>query len=170
MERETLKLHPIQAVHIAPRELYLKAHVPPSASFEFDEADYELDIGHSDYNAEQKLIQIAARIRIGSEEPDEPIEGPPFFLNIEVVGVFEVDDTLFPAERIYEWATTNAVFILYPYIREHVFALTARAGFKPMLLPLVEVPLFKIEKDAVGSTPIPSETQAKSEAEIKSSQ
>ncbi len=30
--------------------------------------------------------------------------------------------------------------ILQPYLREHVFALTARAGFQPLILPLIEVP------------------------------
>lgn len=166
MERETLKLHPIQAVHIAPKELRIKTHVPPNLSLEY-EADFDLDVGHSDYYSEQKRIQIATRVQIGSEEPeigeDGNVKGHPFYLNVELVGMFEVDDTVFPAERIYEWATTNAMFIMYPYLREHVFALTARAGFTPMLMPLVEVPLFKVEKAAEGEPLEPSITQPNSE-------
>lgn len=154
-ENETkLKLYPIQATHIGPRELYIKANLPPSDSLGIEESDYTLTVGHSAYDEENKLIKIAVRIEAGhplkSEKTDAGDEVGPspevsaYHLRIEIEGLFVVDDSVFPAARIYEWATTNVIFILYPYLREHVFALTARSGFKPMLLPLVEVPVFKI--------------------------
>jgi len=150
MEQKDLKLHPIQAIHIAPRELLIRSHTPPSVSLEYEEADFDLDLAHSDYNAEQKQIYISTRITIGSETPelnDEGlVKGVPFFLRVELVGIFQVNDTEFPADRILEWANTNAVFIMYPYMREHVYSLTGRVGFKPALLPLVEVPLFRMDK------------------------
>jgi hypothetical protein len=171
MERSTLKHHPIQALYIAPKELHIRTHVPPTLSLVYDGTDFDLDVGHSDYFPDEKRIQISTRVRIGTPEPEVDaeggIKGNPFFLNVELVGMFEVDDSQFQAERIYEWATTNAMYIMYPYLREHVFALTSRAGFTPLLMPLVEVPLFKVGKATTeASTPV----QASVEADTKASQ
>lgn len=152
---EILKLYPIQAAHIAPRELYIKANVPPSDTIGVqDDTEFDLSTGHSDYDPDDKMINIAVRIEVGAPDTTPPTtevleqgpekEVPPFHLRVELLGIFEVDDAVFPADKIYDWAKVNALFIMYPYLREHVFALTARMGFRPMLLPLVEVPLFRI--------------------------
>ena len=114
---------------VLPPELRIKTHAPANLSLEYDGADFDLDIAHSDYFAEEKRIQISTRITVGTENPeieaDGSVRGIPFFLNLEVVGIFEVNDSEFPADRIYEWANTNAMYIMYPYLREHVFALTS---------------------------------------------
>lgn len=165
MQDDSLKPHPIQALHIAPRELRIKTHVPPDLSVEYDEeADLNLEIGHSDYNAETKRIQISTTASLGTEEPEineeGDVKGIPFYLFVEVVGIFEVGEK-FPADRIYEWANSNAVFILYPYLREHVFALTARAGFRPMLMQLLEVPLFTLAKEPSSAPAMQPSAEAK---------
>jgi preprotein translocase subunit SecB len=169
-EPETLKLYPIQATHIGPRELYIRANLPPAESLGIEESDYVLTVGHSAYDEETKVIQIAVRIEAGHSlkslekspqvsDGDPSEEVTPYHLRIELSGHFMVDDSVFPAERIYDWANTNAIFIMYPYLREHVFALTARSGFRPMLLPLVEVPLFRIpQKEPSTSQPIAAES------------
>lgn len=54
MPDDTLTPHPIQAIHIAPRELRLRAHTPPDLDFEYDETEYNLEVGHSDYFADKK--------------------------------------------------------------------------------------------------------------------
>lgn len=152
-EPDILKLYPIQALHIGPRELHIRANEPPSESLGMEESACEFVVGHSDYDQTEKVIKIAIKAEAGRAYKQESTENaeaepkgdlPPFHLRIEMVGIFAVDDSVFPADRIYEWANSNALFIMYPYLREHVFALTARAGFKPLLLPLVEVPLFRI--------------------------
>jgi preprotein translocase subunit SecB len=162
-EPKRLRLYPIQATHIGVRELYIKANEAPDDAVGLDESDYELFVGHSDYDAEEKSITIAIRIEAGrrseesetEEEDEEQKERPPFHLRVRMIGVFTVDDSLFPADRIYEWAKRNSLYIMYPYLREHVYALSSRAGFSPMLLPLVEVPLFRI------AAPEPSETESR---------
>jgi hypothetical protein len=167
MADDTLTPHPIQAIHIAPRELRIRAHTPPDLTFEYDETEFNLEVGHSDYFADQKKIQISTRVRMGTEDPELDAEGDvtgiPFFLFVEVVGIFEVDESKFPADRIYEWANANAMYIMYPYLREHVFALTSRAGFRPLLLELLEVPLFTLAKETTESstsgTPFEPETK-----------
>jgi preprotein translocase subunit SecB len=158
MSTERLKLYPIQATNISLRELRIKTHVPPNRSLQYDEAEFNLDMGHGDYDPETKQIQISARVQVGEEnaqfEEDGTVKGNPFFLSVELVGFFSVISE-FPIDRIYEWATTNATYILYPFMREHVFALTARAGFTPMIMPIVEVPLFRMEKEAESQTESP---------------
>lgn len=107
---------------------------------------------------------------MGTEEPELDAEGDvtgiPYFLFVEVVGIFEVDESKFPPDRIYEWANANAMYVMYPYLREHVYALTSRAGFRPLLLELLEVPLFTLGKEAVES----STTRTASESEAKAEQ
>jgi hypothetical protein len=152
LETEALDLYPIQAVHIGARQLHIESYRPSLTTLEFEDADYEISVGHSEYDAEEKLIQIAARIEVGKAEGGTETKGEekkksqklPFHLIVEVIGLFKVNDVVFPADKIYDWASGNAMFILYPFLREHVFALTARAGFVPMLLPLIQVPTFKI--------------------------
>lgn len=167
MPDSELKRHPIQAVHIAPRELRVRTHVPPDLSHDYDDTELNLEVGHSDYNADEKKIQISVGVSLGTEDPeldaDGKVKGVPFFLLVEVVGIFKVDDSVFPANRIYEWANSNAMYILYPYLREHVFALTSRAGFRPLLLELLEVPLFKLSKE--GSDLPPDQTSSEVQAE-----
>ena len=152
MDSQSLNLHPIQAITITPKELRLSTHVPPNLDLEYDESEFILEVSHSDYFADEKRIQIGARVRLGSENPEVDgegnIKGIPFFLSVEIVGIFQVDDSRFPVERLIEWATTNAMYIMFPYLREHVYALTSRTGLRPLLLPLLVVPLFKISKEA----------------------
>ena len=162
---KNLNLYPIQAVHIGPRELLIKANKPPDVSLGLDEPDCELVIGHSDYNPETKRIEIAIKLDAGGPKTEEAgstgteteATVPPFYLRIELVGIFQVDDSIFPADRIYEWAKRNALFVMYPYLKEHAFALTARSGFRPMLLPLIEVPLFRLDRSETEPAIPPSQ-------------
>jgi len=160
-EIEEFKFYPIQATSIGVRELYIKAFRPPTLEVKMDESNFNLTIGHSTYDATEKSIQINVLLSIGENkaqqtEPESDTETDtktdtktetdlPFHMRVELVGFFQVDESAFPAERIYEWAKSNAIFIMYPFLREHVFALSARIGFRPLLLPLVILPTFKIQ-------------------------
>lgn len=162
-ETEEFKLYPIQATNIGVRELFIKALRPPTLEIAIDESEFDLAVGHSTYDEAEKSIQISVSLSIGErsneqsgkEIPNEEKAKLPFHMKIDMVGFFHVDDAVFPIARIYEWAKINAIFIMYPFLREHVFALTARMGFRPMLLPLVEVPTVKLQQTlppaAIGS-------------------
>jgi preprotein translocase subunit SecB len=64
-----------------------------------------------------------------------------FSLTVTLVGVFVLEDDNFK-QHIDRWAEVNAPMILYPYLREHVFSLTTKAGFLGTLLPLFQMPAF----------------------------
>src|SRR6266496_6086773 len=126
--------YPIQANFIAVRELYIKSHVPPNQRVQVDSANFILKTAHSSYDEAQHVIEVGVIIEYGIEtKPDEVV---PFALRAHIMGQFKVDESTFEKAKIDKWARINAPYILYPYLREHVFALTARAGFNPVLLPL----------------------------------
>lgn len=151
--------YPIQANFIAVRELFIKSHVPPNQRIKVDSERFILKTAHSSYDQDRHIIEVGVIIEYGIEtKPDEVL---PFSLRAHIMGQFRVDEEKFKKEKIDKWARINAPYILYPYLREHVFALTARSGFDPVLLPLVELPTVKI----VRPPPI-VETPASPEADV----
>lgn len=126
--------HPIQIRSLNVRELRIKTHIPPESIDEIESGGYSILVGHSDYDGE--TIQVGVKLTAGDEDPEEA----PFVLVTELVGEFEVDEERFPVEHLDDWAYENAPYILMPYLREHVSALTSRCGLDPMLLPLAKVP------------------------------
>ncbi|KIH76259.1 preprotein translocase subunit SecB [Geoalkalibacter ferrihydriticus] len=136
------KYHPIQVQGVLVKELFISANGPPSEDKGVEGGRFSLMVGHSEYDEEDKEISVSLKLEVGFEE-DEKENSAPFSMRIEIVGNFKVDESEFPVEHIDHWAQRNAPLILFPYLREHAYSLTARCGFKPMLLPLLEVPTFK---------------------------
>lgn len=136
-----LILHPIQLISLNVIELYIKVNQPPESSdLNLEEKDFSLRTGRSDYDEENHIIQVGVKLEIGGEEGQESH----FTLKVVLGGVFKVDETKFQKVHIQDWAKRNAPIILYPYLREQAFALTVRCGFPGIILPLLEVPTFKI--------------------------
>lgn len=141
---KNFKKHPINILSIFPICLSIKANVEPNP-LEGVEVPYSLKTASSKYDSDKKIINVKVKFEIvdvkGTTEPK-----PPFVMLVELMARFKVDESRFPVDKINDWAKRNAPIIIYPYLREHVYALTLKAGFMPMLLPLVEVPTFKIEQ------------------------
>ena len=115
-------LHPIQLISLNVLELYIKVHQPPeSADLKLDEKGFSLRSGRSEYDEENHIIQIGVKLEIGEEKEDQK---NPFTMRVVLAGVFKVDETKFSKTHIQDWAKRNAPIILYPYLREQVFALT----------------------------------------------
>lgn len=134
--------HPIQLVYLGIRELLIKSNIPPQPDGqlpELEEGKFRLQTGLTDYDEENKAIGVALKLEIGIDDEEEC----PFSLRIELYGHFLVDDKKFPKDKIQDWALNNAPYILMPYMREQVFALTSRCGFQPVILPLTQVPTSK---------------------------
>ncbi|HHF0508394.1 protein-export chaperone SecB [Vibrio antiquarius] len=147
-EKATYNYHPIQLRDVKVLELYISAN-PSCLADEDSECDDSSDFGfyhtHSEYNEQAKSFIVKVAAIIGREdEDDEPTTE--FDLRVELLGVFEVDEERFPIEHINDFASKNAPIIMYPYLREHVFSLTTRAGFDSAVLPLFEVPVFKLQQ------------------------
>lgn len=105
-----------------------------------DIANVRLGTGYSKYNEDARQIIVKTSVEVGCDDGNEL----PFSLRVELVGIFIVDESQFPIVHIEKWAKGNAPLILYPFLREHVYGLTSRAGFDGMLLPLLEIPTFKV--------------------------
>lgn len=136
-------LHPIQLISLNVEELYINVKNPPQAEdLSLDRGEFDLRTGHSEYDKEHQIIVVGVKLEIGIKEPKET----PFELRVVINGLFKVDETKFQRVNIEDWANRNAPIILYPYVREHAFALTARCGFPGIILPLLEVPVFKLEQ------------------------
>lgn len=137
--QKTFKLHSIQLLKVNIVELYIKSNQPPDETIGVDEVKIPFFVGHSDFDEENRKIAVMVKVEIGTADEKEENEDSPFSLRVEIVGEFKVTEK-FPIEHIDNWARRNAPFILMPFLREHVYALTLRSGFKPINLPLLEVP------------------------------
>lgn len=151
--RLELQDYPVQLNFLAVRELFIESFVPPSPDYVMSETSVDYLINRSPYDASRHSIQIGVTAKIGGDEtPDAAVieqlktEGKPLFrLRVSILGDFRVDEAKFPMEKLIRWSDINAPFILYPFLREQIFALTARCGFRPVILPMVTVPTFRIE-------------------------
>lgn len=135
------KPHAIQLVALRVMELSIKVNPDiddPQTQLVAD-GNFTLTTANSPYDAEEHKIGIRISAEIGKEQ-----DKMPYSLSVELVGIFEVDESRFPIMHIEHWAKNNGPLVLYPYLREHVFGLTSRAGFQAALLPLFEIPTFKV--------------------------
>ena len=136
------RMHAIQLVNLRVSDLAI--HADLSISQDEKDGEFSMECAHSDYDSESKQIQVKVVIRIGDESGTDGERKVPFTLEVAIHGIFEVDESRFDIQYIEDWATKNAPLVLYPYAREQVYSLTTRAGFKESLLPLLEIPTFKV--------------------------
>ncbi len=146
-----LSLHPIQLEAIGVRGLFIKVI---NADNGIENSDVKLAIGHTPLGEDDTLV-VTVRAMIGETEDGEP--ETPCILRVALVATFRVNTVLFPVEHLDHWADFNAMFILYPYLREHIYSLTSRAGIRNAILPLLEVPTLSIppaeESPSAGASP-----------------
>lgn len=138
-ESKDYKLHAIQLRELRVSELFIKVRHEQSGGSAFVPENFLLSSGHGKYDEESRAIVVNISAKIGTEEESFPYE-----LHVELLGLFEVDPGRFPIVHIEDWAKKNAPLVLYPYLREHVYGLTSRAEVTGVLLPLFEIPTFKI--------------------------
>jgi preprotein translocase subunit SecB len=137
---EKYENHPIQLRALKILELSIKVISEHEQLPDIEK--FSLFHGHNGYDDEKKMIAVKIGVEIGRE-----VEETPFELRVEILGGFNVDDEKFPLKFIHSWAEQNAPLILYPYLREQVFSLTSRVGFKGVLLPLFQVPTLSVAKE-----------------------
>jgi preprotein translocase subunit SecB len=129
------KLHGIQLISVNVVELFIKVNVPLNEKMAED-SDLSLKSGHGDYDEDNRTIQVGVQLDYGMGEESKT----PYSMRIELFGDFEVDEELFDKEHLEHWARKNAPLILFPFLREHAYALAIRCGFDPLILPLLQVP------------------------------
>jgi len=141
MSADKKSLYPIQISWISVRELSIKVRSAPDRTLTLPEGEFAITDGRSEYDDSNHTIQVGVKVEIGKDPDSQHI---PFALVAEIIGEFRVDESRFPREKIDVWATINAPYILYPYLREHVYALTTRSGFPGVILPLMQIPTMKV--------------------------
>ena len=83
-------------------------------------------------NDNHKLIFISLAVKIESSEK----EPKPFDLNVNLVGVFELEKEDYNAQEERAFVI-EATQLLYPYLRSTVSNLTAQAYISPLNLPII---------------------------------
>lgn len=99
-------------------------------------------------NEDKKISLISLSVKIESTEA----EPKPFDLTVSVVGVcaVEKDDYTADEERNF---VIDATKQLYPYLRSAVTNLTAQAYVMPLVLPVINGPMFPDDRDVYTFTP-----------------
>lgn len=140
-----IKAHPIHLTSVAIKELCIKSNQVPDINIGLDDGGkFDLLVGHSEYDKDNKSIVVSLALEIGQKEEETKV---PFSMRIEIVGHFKVDESNFPVEHILHWAKNNAPFVLMPYLREQAYSLSSKGGYRPILLPLTEVSTFILPKN-----------------------
>lgn len=156
MANDSYKLHPAQLRTLQVLKLGIEVHNPDLALHDkFELGEFSIENGRSEFDPDSSTINVRMRIRAGKLAIDEDAPSPkdeefrqqPISFIVEVGGIFSIDTSSFPKDRIHHWAETNAPLILYPYLREQVYGLSSRVGIKQVILPLLEVPTIKFSNN-----------------------
>ena len=148
-----MDLHPIQLRFVAVRELHINSFFPPSTA-SYTAAAGNLETTSSPFDNATHLLQTGIIYQSGrmTEPSVEEIDAmrasqeQPFRIRVHLVAEFKVDVAKFSVEQLPSWAKVNAPMILFPFLREQVYALTARCGYNPIILPMIHVPTIRLEQ------------------------
>lgn len=101
---------------------------------------------------DRALLNLELRIFDGTREKNYP-----FYLHVSVSGLFGLSSMINSGE-FDKLIKVNAVAILFPYVRSLVTNITASAGIRPLLLPLINVvAIFEEQEKTVKSQDQPKQ-------------
>lgn len=149
---------PIQLVNIGVGEIHCTSSGFPLSSVCPIES-YNLSIGHSDYEPASGKIQITVNFESIDDASKETINTD-FKLVVRIHGEFEAidDKDTFDTEKMGKWASTNGIAILLPFLRDIIYTLTSKSGYKPFILPLMEIPMWGATKPSSDKLKRPQQT------------
>ena len=142
-EQQHSPSYPIQPTFIVVREIHFISNRPPSKSDKIDESKIKFSRTVTPFDVSRQRLQVTLSAEFGFE-PDQEASKPPFSVKIVMTGEFAIDDS-FPKDKIELWASINAPFVIYPYLRERLYYITNQGGYPPIMLPLLQIPTIKIE-------------------------
>lgn len=131
-----MKQHPIQLEQLVVRELILDLKNPAPAQAQQENLDAEIrySMGASNFNPELKSIAVGFICEVNPNDSEAS-----FYIKVHVMGIFSVNVDEFPMDKLEHWSKHNAPILLLPYVRENVYALSARGKIN-LILPLVTLP------------------------------
>ena len=130
--------HGIQLNYLGVKELSFKSTRHPRNISAEQVGEAELTTGLSSFDKEANEVNVMVRFESTGRDGA-------YNLKVELVAEFRVDTEKFPAHQVEQWAAQGAPFILMPFLREHVYSLSARVELIPIFVPLFVVPTFKVE-------------------------
>jgi preprotein translocase subunit SecB len=136
-------LHPVQIVYLGVKELSLITHELPELSKKIileDKMKPRYSVSRGEYDTENHNINVFIDCEIGSADQKD---GTPLYIRV-IIGVLFliIDPVKFTSTDVINFANNYSKFMIYPFIREHVYSLSVRAGFQPIILPSIQVPIF----------------------------
>ncbi|AQQ54187.1 protein-export chaperone SecB [Planococcus lenghuensis] len=119
-------------------------------NFKFDTESKKINIS-PDFSCEIIEMNERAEVRlVGKIGSLEEVDAP-FFVHIEVVGFFEYQEKESNGIPFENYLTTNAVAILFPYVRSLISDITSRSNeFPSLTMPVINVAKFMLEKDHIS--------------------
>ena len=133
------ELHPAQLKEIFVSELTAFVHDHNAARDFEGNLKVTTKMGNTAYEEGSSFVGV----RVHSTAASAVIEGqdkPSFELSVKLEGHFEVDFNRFKPEYIDEWARVNAMFLIFPYVREHMYGLALRVGVRGIMIPTLVIP------------------------------
>ena len=155
-DSKDLKRYPIQLRMVTIKELFFEAFRPLSPDFELGADKIKIASSFAAPDQDDAELQIGIGFSFCDEEPagqegvDPEDDSRELKMRVRIVGHFAVDKAKFPMDRLEEWSRYNAPMILYPFLREQVYSLTARCAVRPLILPLVYLPTMNIAPSERG--------------------
>jgi Preprotein translocase subunit SecB. len=130
--------HGIQLNFLAVKELHFDSTRVPSTIADSEYGEPSFSTGRANYDEKTKTIQVSAKFEM--KGTDNVLT-----LRVEMIAQFRVDEAEFPKEKVNLWADKAAFYVLFPFLREQVYSLAIRVGLKPLTIPMMTVPTFKVE-------------------------
>ena len=136
---DTPELHPIQLKEIFVSELSALVHDQNAARDFQGNVNVKTKMGNTPYEEGSSFVGVRVDVSV-APALEEGKECPSFEFSVKLEGHFEVDFTKFKPEYIDEWARVNAIFLIMPYVREHMYGLALRTGIRGIVLPMLVIP------------------------------
>ena len=99
-----------------------------------ENSDYSSNINISYSSAKDNDLKYKVVINLMLENENKTL-----ILNVQAVGIFEVDKANVPDDIVNQIIKQNTVAIMFPYIRSQVSLLTTQPGMTPIVLPPINI-------------------------------
>lgn len=143
-------IHPIQLVDVALVQVVFTNLTRPNPKVEIDPMAVAIGYIPGAVDFSSRIFAHTVRAMYNMRETENGLSADsqgkaPYALFIELYGTFTFTENI-NQDTIEEFQKTSAMSILLPYLREHVYSMTMRAGVSPVLLPLTMVNLIRISE------------------------
>ena len=149
--------HPIELLDVQVTQLFFVLNTGNESDISINGHDVNLLIRQDPIESNSGSLIVAARAMYGlpidmhgSDHLNS--DSFPCSFMVELNGKFRVPLSM-SITILQRFQKNGALLILSPFLREHVYSLTGRAGIKPVTIPLMQVPIFKMAEEPSDGEP-----------------